>query len=408
MIFGTNSQMNAQERSPAGSQLQNLLPSLVDGLADLLDELEKLLLDLSPEYSKFLAERREFVLIAAEAGIRSLVDIAEQIVSTGHPRDPVWKDESERMLFEEIGRIQWREGVPVGTLLSAYQVGARITWRQLSQRALRAELPPNELSALAESVFCFVDQLSSASAAGYLSEHSEAAAARERYRDELVELLLSDRSDSSAVRSAAIRAGWPIPETAAVIFVEPQNEVGRAMVSRLDQSCLPVSKAGMLGAIVPDPAAPGRRQRLASSLRGSSAVIGHTVSLELLPASARIAEIAANLQRQNVLSADPIFVDQHLDAIIIHRDPRLLDALRRQCLGPLEEASSGSREALRETLRSWLRNNGDRRRIAAELHIHPQTVRYRLTRLRTLFGDQLDEPDTRLKLMVALAWDHVS
>ncbi len=123
---------------------------------------------------------------------------------------------------------------PVGTLLSAYQLGARIAWRQMSQRAVDGGLPPAALAALAEAVFCFVDQLSSASADGYLLEQSEAAAARERSRDELVELLLSDRSDTATVLAAAVRAGWPVPEAAAVVFVEASNEVGRDMVSRLD------------------------------------------------------------------------------------------------------------------------------------------------------------------------------
>jgi DNA-binding PucR family transcriptional regulator len=177
------------------------------------------------------------------------------------------------------------------------------------------------------------------------------------------------------------------------------------MVARLDPNCLPVRSAGLVGAIVPDPGAPGRRARLATGLRGSCAVIGHTVALEQLPASARVAEVAARLQQAGVLSQDPVFVDEHLDAIIVHREPNLLEALQQQCLAPLEQAPASSREALRETLQAWLRCMGDRRAIAAELHVHPQTVRYRLARLRELFGTQLDEPAARLQLMLALAWD---
>jgi sugar diacid utilization regulator len=312
---------------------------------------------------------------------------------------------TERGLFEEIGRQQWRQGVPVGTLLSAYQLGARVAWRQMSQRALAGGLEPTALAALAEAVFCFVDQLSSASAAGYLSEQSEAAAARERSRDELVELLLSDRSDSAAVQAAAVRAGWRVPAEAAVVFVEATNEVGREMVSRLDQSCLPVRRPGLFGAIVPDPAALGRRQKLAAALRGSSAVIGHAVSLQFLPASARIAEVATRLQRTGALSPDVIFVDDHIDAIIVHREPRLLDVLRRQVLEPLDQVPATFQGPLRDTLRAWLRNMGDRRAIAGELHVHPQTVRYRMGRLREVFGSALDDPAVRLKLTIALAWD---
>jgi DNA-binding PucR family transcriptional regulator len=36
------------------------------------------------------------------------------------------------------------------------------------------------------------------------------------------------------------------------------------------------------------------------------------------------------------------------------------------------------------------------------MHVHPQTVRYRLRQIHELFGDQLRDPDTRFELQVAL------
>ena len=40
--------------------------------------------------------------------------------------------------------------------------------------------------------------------------------------------------------------------------------------------------------------------------------------------------------------------------------------------------------------------------MATDLQIHPQTARYRIARLRELLGDQLDDPDTRFELELAL------
>ena len=40
--------------------------------------------------------------------------------------------------------------------------------------------------------------------------------------------------------------------------------------------------------------------------------------------------------------------------------------------------------------------------VAKALHVHPQTVRYRLARLRELFGPRLDDPDARFELELAL------
>ncbi|MFL6152631.1 MAG: helix-turn-helix domain-containing protein [Ornithinibacter sp.] len=40
--------------------------------------------------------------------------------------------------------------------------------------------------------------------------------------------------------------------------------------------------------------------------------------------------------------------------------------------------------------------------VAERLHVHPQTVRYRVAQLRELFGDSLDDPDARFELALAL------
>jgi len=387
------------------AKLAAIVPSLRPAVPELIDELAGQLQSVMPEYSQFLSERRAEVAIAAEGVIVTLVQIAEQVLSQHASADAVLAEAADRATFEYIGRMQWRRGIPIGRLLAAYQLGARQTWRLIAKQALQQQLPAEALTALAESVFSFVDQLSSASAAGYLDEQSESAAAREQARDELVELLLSDRSDSQAVRNAALRAGWRLPATVAVVLVGRQSEAGAAAISRLDQSCLRMRHGGLLGAIVPDPNAPGQRKRLAHALRGASATIGNSVTLAELPASARIAGIAARLLEEKVLTADPLFAAEHLDAIIVHNDPRLLQALRRQCLQPLEGLPAGSQASLRETLRAWLLHGGDRRATAGELQVHPQTVRYRLGRLRELFGEDLDDPGFRLKLLLALAWE---
>ena len=57
---------------------------------------------------------------------------------------------------------------------------------------------------------------------------------------------------------------------------------------------------------------------------------------------------------------------------------------------------------LAETLRSWLLHQGRRDDVAGHLHVHPQTVRYRMTQIRELFGDRLRDPAAVRDLVVAL------
>jgi hypothetical protein len=394
--------MRSRDRHRDAS-LEALVPALIGRLPHLLDEVRRLLSTDWPDYAQFLAEEQPEVEVAAEGFIRWLVEFAEEYLSEPSgdlipaPTTPV-------ALFEEIGRAQWREGRDLSALLSAYQVGARVAWHEVSGTALEVRVDPTALAALAEAVFAYVDRLSSASARGYVAEQSEAAVARERRRDDLVELLLSDRSDSAAVRAAASRAGWPLPREVAVVLVDPDNPVGQAMLGRLDASCLIIRRRQLSGAVIPDPVRPGRRQRLATRLRGTGAVIGHPVPPEQLPASVEIAEIALRLSRAGTLTDDPVFVAEHLDAIIVHRDSRLLEALRRQCLAPLADLTPAVRQRLTETLAAWLRHLGDRQAVAAELRIHPQTVRYRMARLHDLLGSTLDDPAGRAGLTLALAW----
>jgi len=41
--------------------------------------------------------------------------------------------------------------------------------------------------------------------------------------------------------------------------------------------------------------------------------------------------------------------------------------------------------------------------VADDLFVHAQTVRYRMSQLRELFGDRLDDPESVLQLTLALA-----
>lgn len=65
-----------------------------------------------------------------------------------------------------------------------------------------------------------------------------------------------------------------------------------------------------------------------------------------------------------------------------------------------EDADRGTDTA--RLLLTWLGTLGDVRRAAVALAVHPNTVRYRLSRLQTLHGLQVDSPDQLLLLWLAL------
>lgn len=392
-----------EQTTPDDDALVDLEHALMTRLPQLLTEVGNLLRENWPDYSEFLDESGADVADAAGLFVHRLLAMTRRSLSN-LTLDPLQYEPTAKVVFEQIGRAQWNLGHGLTELLTAYQVGARAAWRHVSDTALELRLDPDVLAALADAVFVFVNQLSSASAHGYVLEQSESSAERERLRQELSELLLSDRSDSVAVRAAAARVGWALPSTAAVILVDPADHRARGIVERLGSQCLPVRQSALYGAIVPDPVNNPGRASTSQALRGANAVVGHPVPLGRLPASTQVAQLAMELQRRGLLRGDPIFASEHLDMIVTQRDERMINALRTQVLQPLAQLPEATRLRLTDTLASWLRQMGDRQLIARELHIHPQTVRYRLGQLRDCFGDALDSPRERARMMLALEW----
>ncbi|MGK2955766.1 MAG: helix-turn-helix domain-containing protein [Solirubrobacterales bacterium] len=99
---------------------------------------------------------------------------------------------------------------------------------------------------------------------------------------------------------------------------------------------------------------------------------------------------------------ETVDTERHLAALLIQSDQEALGDLRRLVLEPLAGLKPGSAERLRLTLRSWLLYQGRRGEVAADLFVHPQTVRYRMAQIRELFGDRLQDPTEIRDLVIAL------
>jgi DNA-binding PucR family transcriptional regulator len=97
-----------------------------------------------------------------------------------------------------------------------------------------------------------------------------------------------------------------------------------------------------------------------------------------------------------------LFAREQLGALVLHADQELIDELAAERLAPLADLTPLARERLETTLLAWLRHQAQVAPAARELHVHPQTVRYRLARARERLGAILDEPDARFELELAL------
>jgi len=306
----------------------------------------------------------------------------------------------ESPVYRALGRGEMRAGRSLDSLQAAYRLGARLAWRHLADAATAAELPPETLPTLAEAIFAYIDELAAQSVEGYAEAQSLAAGERSRRRARLLELLLDEAvADRESVETAAARAGWTVPRTLAAVALERGADAD-ALARRLGPDVLTGRTADGPCALVPDPAGPGRADQLEAALRGRAAAIGPLVEPLQAAASLRPARRLLAVVRPDAARA--LRVDDHLATLALDAAREPLAALAARRLAPLRARTAASRQRLAETLLAWLELQGSAPAVARRLHVHPQTVRYRLARLREALGDQLDDPQARFELQLAL------
>ena len=293
----------------------------------------------------------------------------------------------------QLGRGEARSGRSVDALLSAYRLGARVAWREMSSTAVRNGVDADTLGRFAELVFAYIDELSASSVAGHNDELATTGRVRQRLLERMAGLLL-DASPEPVVAAAAERAGWTAPQTLTAAIV-PEAQV-RAVLAAVPPETLQTTEdiEGMALLLVPDVHG-RRRSTFLKTLGDRGAVAG--------PARPWL-EVRSSYDRARRVQALGLGPDseQFLAELVLGADEGAMRDLRERVLAPLEDKGDSSTEKLTETLRSWLLHHGRREAVAAELFVHPQTVRYRMGQLRELFGERLEDPRSILELTVAL------
>lgn len=271
---------------------------------------------------------------------------------------------------------------------------------------------------IGEAIFCYLDELAVGCSAGYAEAEDEFAGETERQRRRLLDLLIAEQPAAPETISGLARAvGWRLPRQVAVVALAERVRsvpgpppLPRDVLVSLTrpQPCI----------LVPDPDAPGRRGLLEAGLRnwptagwtrdracaGYLAALGPAVPLARASGSLRWARRALALaQRGQARGADGIVrCDEHLATLVLLADAELADTLSGQVLAPLRRLPPERADRLALTLLAWLESADNAGAAARRLHVHPQTVRYRLRQLTELFGDRLDDPEARFSLQVAL------
>ncbi|KXK59525.1 hypothetical protein AWW66_23830 [Micromonospora rosaria] len=303
-----------------------------------------------------------------------------------------------REVFVGLGAAEAREDRGPEALLAALRMAARSLLRTAAEALGRLRpVGTGELVDLADAISAYVDELAAAGTDGYALQLREQAGEGDRRRRHLAGLLLGGNGLPSAVEAAAARIGWP--DLGDLVPVLLPAEQARDARFRYGADGLVVER--VRDAVLLLRAGPrATRHALAEALAGRGAVVGPALGWAQAPAAVRLAELTAGLVGPD---PGPVFVDDHLIDLTLRGETGALAVLTARRLAPLAALRPAQRDSLLVTLYGWLRHWGSRAEVAAELFVHPQTVSYRLKRLRELYGDDLDDPAARLELLLVLA-----
>jgi PucR family transcriptional regulator, purine catabolism regulatory protein len=266
-----------------------------------------------------------------------------------------------------------------------------------------------------------------------LARRRESEAAERRLRTEALDVLLAGTyPDESRMRQRAAQLGHDLtlPHVALVVELGPAEADDTAPAPTLARAAEAVARA--LAAELPGTWARARDGEVAALVLvaegapGTDApALAQRVATLVAPAAGDVVWAAgmgeaatgpADLRRSHHEARDtarlgrallgPGLVARAADLGIYRlllrlRESGELEDFTRRTLGPLLQETRGA-QSLLETLDAYFACNGNHSLAARRLALHRNSLIYRLNRARALLGYDLDEPEARLALQLAL------
>ncbi|MBO2447983.1 helix-turn-helix domain-containing protein [Actinomadura barringtoniae] len=335
--------------------------------------------------------------------------------------DPSPADDFHEDTYRRLGRYMADEGRGLDDLHTAYRIGTDVAWRRAVSVAARNGVPPDVVATFGDALFAFRDRLTALSREGHLNVRpGEARSGLERdaHRRLLLRALLRrPAAPPDEIARLEGPAQWKVPAEVTpvslppgrIITLPPGMAAARGTIASaawsLDEDVLADVAGEDPCLIVPGPVGEGRSRALGEALPGIPLALGTTMPVANAADSMRWARRTRDLVAAGVIEAGPDGVTRagdHLFTLWLQADGALMRQLEERRLGRLNRVEGGLRRRLTETLSCWLRTRGTAERVGRDLDVHPQTVRYRLRLLRTAVGMELDDPEVRFSVEVAL------
>jgi hypothetical protein len=300
--------------------------------------------------------------------------------------------------FCDSARERAAEGLPLEDLLRAYRLGGRLGWE-----ALVAVAEPDEQTALLPGVarlMQYVDKVSDAVTDAYHEERRHLSSDEARRVQELFEGLQHTAPLEPRTIELAHQIGFPLEDRYVPFTIALSNGPahGHAQLAAAlrQRSVLALASGDRVNGMLPEGTDPAVL-RDSGSLR---AVGPPTPRAELAPMLVDLRlliDVARHAGREGDLR-----LEEFLPELLLARSPHLGAMLESRVFGPLESAAEKGGADLLTTLEAFLTAALDRRAAADALHVHPNTLDYRLRRIEELTGLLFADPDAVMLLALAI------
>jgi hypothetical protein len=319
----------------------------------------------------------------------AVVNVATEAFAAGRGLSP---DDLE--VVGRLGSARAEQGVPIAALLDGFQAGRSAVLRVLIGRLRASGVTPDALldamMELDNLITALEHQLTHAHRT---TELQLARTARDQRGQLLRQLLLgSPDVDPRQLRQCGVD---PTASYHCVVTAEREARTAEALEARLSGTA-----HGLFGLV--NGVLAGIASGLPHEVGDALVVAGPAVRLDGLPESYRLCCAARDTAaRRGVTGLVPLAdlaVDTALDG-----SPELGRLLADSLLAALSPGNAFHHELVQTGL-AYLDHAGRVDSTATALHVHPNTVKYRLRRLRGLTGHPLDAPSGGTALRHTVQW----
>ncbi|OZM73765.1 transcriptional regulator [Amycolatopsis antarctica] len=331
-----------------------------------------------------------------EANLRSFISVLRSRTLPG---------QAELDVLRESAARRAEEGIPIDVVLTAYHVGVQVVWESVAPLVRPDEV--GDLIGINALAMRYLEMVAPAVGAGYLDERQTMFDDERSARHILMAALLGGTPPETAAERAGLRLPPGYLVLAIAVGAHPDETradidpvvAARRKLRRLRAELDRRARVPVLSALAPEggtallptTVAPEElSERDWDGLRRIIVEIGQTAGAEVtvgVVAAEPAAVAGAAATAREVLHVAQTFgrppgVHRLRDVLLEYQLSRPSEAIDE--LAALLRPLDGNEELV-QTLETFLRRGG-RRPTATELHVHPNTVDYRLRKIEELTG----------------------